>query len=260
MIDDTSNSINNTWSSSQIKAELDKKAENNTNHNHSNLNDVLNKLVVNNSNNLIFDAKTIMTEDKYDIDSDGKIDSAKVAEKLEGLSSSIEELNFLQGAKSNIQSQIDAISSGVNFKGEYSDFATMQSNIPNPEKGDWVYILLDETKDNQSNTQYVYNGIDWIYGGGRTTVNEASNTVKGTIQLSGDLTGSASSPKLIEVITAQTIGYIKSITLDKNGRVIGIVEDTTLAQRIANLESRPQIYISETQPANLKDGDIWIEG
>ena len=259
-IDDTSTTSTATWSASQILAELDKKADANSNHNHSNLNDVLNKLSVDDSNNLQFDTKTIMTMDKYDMNSDGKVDAANTAETLEGLLATIEELNYLQGVKSNIQSQIDAIMSGVNFKGEYSDFATMQASITSPEKGDWIYVLSDETQNNQTNTQYVYDGTNWIYGGGRNTINEASDTIKGIIQLAGDLTGSASSPQLATVTTGQTIGYIKSITVDEKGRVLNITEDTTLAQRIADLESRPQIYVSATQPTNLKDGDIWIEG
>ena len=37
-------------------------------------------------------------------------------------------------------------------------------------------------------------------------------------------------------------------------------DDTALIKRIADLESRPQIYVSPTQPTNLKDGDFWIEG
>ena len=259
VIDDSSSSTDSTWSASKIMDELGNKAESTTGHTHNNLSDVLNKFTIDESNVLKFDAKTIMTLDKYDNDSDGKIDNAKTAETLNGLSTTITELNYLQGLRSNIQSQIDSIISGVDFKGEHASFAAMQSAITNPQKGYWVYILLDETKDNQTNTQYVYDGSNWIYGGGRISINDASSTVKGTIQLSGDLTGSASAPKLIEITTAKTAGYIKSITVDKNGRVVSITEDDTLAQRIADLESRPQIYISKTQPANLKDGDFWIE-
>ena len=249
-----------TWSVDQIKAELDKKAEANTNHNHGNLNDVLNKLAVDSSGNLQFDAKTIMTKNEYDIDSDGKVEHAKTSDTINGLLATITELNYLLGVRSNIQSQIDALQSGVDFKGEYPNFASMQSNITTPKKGDWVYIAVDETQNNQNNTQYVYNGDMWIYGGGRNTVNEASNTVKGVVQLAGDLSGSASSPQLAEIIEPQNIGYIKSISVDKKGRITNITEDNTLAQRIADLESRPQIYVSPTQPTNLKDGDIWIEG
>ena len=258
--DEVSSGSTITWSVDQIKTELDKKAEANTNHNHGNLNDVLNKLAVDQSGNLQFDAKTIMTKNEYDIDSDGKVEHAKTADTINGLLATITELNYLLGARSSIQSQIDALQSGVDFKGEYSNFASMQSNITTPKKGDWVYIAVDETQNNQNNTQYVYNGDMWIYGGGRNTVNEASNTVKGVVQLAGDLSGSASSPQLAEIIEPQNIGYIKSISVDKKGRITNITEDNTLAQRIADLESRPQIYISQTQPTNLKDGDIWIEG
>lgn len=259
-IDDTDNSsTTTTWSASQIQAELDKKAESGSNHNHSNLTNVLDKLSADSNNNLVFDTKIIMSTNVYDINADGKVDSAEKADTIDGLLATIDELNHLQGATSNIQSQIDAISSGVNFKGEFADYATMTATITTPTKGDWVYVLADETQG-AMNTQYVYDGTSWIYGGGKTTVNDATDTVKGVIQLAGDLTGVASSPQLATVTTAQTIGYVQSVTIDEKGRVTDITEDTTLAQRIADLEARPQIYVSSTQPTALKDGDIWIEG
>ena len=255
IINDESNSIATTWSSSKIQEELNKKVQSSIEeHTH----DILEKFTIDASNNLEFDSKSVMTADKYDSDSDGKIDSAKTADTLDGLLTSISELNYLIGARNNIQSQIDALIAGVNFKGEFSSFVDMQSNITTPEKGDWVYILVDETKD-QSNTQYVYDSSNWVYGGGKSSINDAKSDIKGIIQLAGDLTGTASSPQLIEVGTAKTIGYVKNITIDKNGRVRNIIEDDTLEKRIADLESRPQIYVSSTQPTNLKDGDIWIE-
>lgn len=257
-IDDELESTETTWSSSKIQETIKDVMGTINNHTHTNLNEILDKFTTNESN-LKFDNKTIITSDIYDMDSDGKVDYAKTADSLNGLLASLEELNYLVGLRGDIQSQIDSLISGVNFKGEFNTFAIMQSTIATPEKGDLVYILFDEIKD-QTNTQYIYNGETWIYGGGRSAVNEASDTVKGIIQLSGDLTGTATSPRLIDIISPQTIGYIKSITIDKNGRVTNIVQDDTLEKRLIELESRPQIYISETQPENFKDGDIWIEG
>lgn len=251
-------SIDTTWSAYQIKSELDKKASMETNHKHDNLSDVLDKLSVD-ANRLIFDSKTLMETDIYDKDNDGIVDKSKSAETIEGLLSTIEEINYLQGVKSNIQNQIDSLSSGVEFKGEHDTYQIMIDTITSPSKGYWVYIINDE-KTNQTNTQYVYDGNEWVYGGGRTSVNDATQTSKGIIQLSGDLTGTAISPQLINITTEQSIGYIKAITIDTKGRVTSITEDTTLSQRIADLESRPQIYISETRPETLKNGDIWIEG
>lgn len=247
-----------TLSAKQIKTELDKKANMDTNHNHINLSDVLNKLSVNN-NILTFDSKNIMDTSIYDQDNDGIVDNSKTSQTLEGLLSTIQELNYLQGVKSNIQNQIDALSSGVEFKGEFENFEIMKNTIISPSKGYWVYIINDE-KANQTNTQYVYDGTEWVCGGGRTVINDASNISKGIIQLSGDLTGTAISPQLVDIINNQSLGYIKAISVDTKGRVTSITEDTTLSQRIADLESRPQIYISDIKPSTLKNGDIWIEG
>ena len=260
-IDDTLDSSSTfTWSIDKIKNEFSKLNIPTDIHTHTNLSTVLDKLNVDSNNNLLFDTKTLMSTNIYDLDNDGKIDNAKVSDTINGLLSTITELNYLQGVKSNIQSQIDAIIGGVSFKGEYSTYADMVSSLTSPKKGDWVYILNDENKSNQANTQYVYSGTDWIYGGGRTLVNDASSNVKGIIQLSGDLSGTSSSPQLATITTSKTIGYVKSITIDEKGRVKSITEDNTLSQRISDLESRPQIYVSTTQPTNLKNGDFWIEG
>ena len=80
------------------------------------------------------------------------------------------------------------------------------------------------------------------------------------MQLAGDLTGDSSAPQLIEVTTAQTAGYISGISIDEKGRVLSLTEDSTLAQLLAELKARPQIYVSPTVPDTMKNGDIWIEG
>ena len=144
------------------------------------------------------------------------------------------------------------------FKGEYETFANMNNTLSSPEKGWLVYVLNDE-KTNQENVQYVHDGNDWVYGGGRSVVNEASNTIKGTILLAGDLTGTASSPQLKDVTTASTVGYIKGLEVDSKGRILSITEDSTLAERIAKLEARPQVYVSTDEPQNMINGDIWIQ-
>ena len=199
-----------------------------------------------------------MTTAIYDTDNNGIIDKATEAEKLTGMIATIDEINYLTGTTSNIQQQINSISSGMLFKGEFDTFAQMTSTLPTPEKGWLVYILQDE-KTNQENVQYVHDGNDWVYGGGRTVVNEASDTIKGTILLAGDLTGTASSPQLKDVTTASTVGYIKGLEVDSKGRILSITEDSTLEERIAKLEARPQVYVSTEEPQNMISGDIWIQ-
>lgn len=194
---------------------------------------------------------------KFDVDGDGIVDISNSAKSLEGLSATITELNYLKGLSSNVQSQIDALVNGMTFKGEYNTYADMKASITDPQRGNLIYILVDE-KVNQTNTQYIYDGEEWVFGGGRTIVNDASTTSKGIIQLSGDLTGTANYPELKEISAAKTAGYISSISIDEKGRVTSVTEDATLLQRIINLENRPRIYVQSTQPENMVDGDIWI--
>ena len=256
-IDDTSSLATDTWSAEKIILELDTKASKDTEHIHDNKT-VLDKFNEDINGLPTYNGSSFMTTAIYDTDNNGIVDKATESEKLTGMIATIDEINYLAGATSNIQQQINSISSGMLFKGEYDTFAQMSSTLSSPEKGWLVYILQDE-QTNQENVQYVHDGNDWVYGGGRTVVNEASDTIKGTILLAGDLTGTASSPQLKDVTTASTVGYIKGLEVDSKGRILSITEDSTLAERIAKLEARPQVYVSTEEPQNMISGDIWIQ-
>ena len=256
-INDESVLATDTWSAEKIISELDKKASKDTEHIHDNKT-VLDKFNEDINGLPTYNGSSFMTTAIYDTDNNGIIDKATEAEKLTGMIATIDEINYLTGTTSNIQQQINSISSGMLFKGEFDTFAQMTSTLPTPEKGWLVYILQDE-KTNQENVQYVHDGNDWVYGGGRTVVNEASDTIKGTILLAGDLTGTASSPQLKDVTTASTVGYIKGLEVDSKGRILSITEDSTLEERIAKLEARPQVYVSTEEPQNMISGDIWIQ-
>lgn len=256
-INDESVLATDTWSAEKIILELDTKASKDTEHIHDNKT-VLDKFNEDINGLPTYNGSSFMTTAIYDTDNNGIIDKATESEKLTGMIATIDEINYLTGTTSNIQQQINSISSGMLFKGEYDTFAQMTSTLPTPEKGWLVYILQDENT-NQENVQYVHDGNDWVYGGGRTVVNEASDTIKGTILLTGDLTGTASSPQLKDVTTASTVGYIKGLEVDSKGRILSITEDSTLAERIAKLEARPQVYVSTEEPQNMISGDIWIQ-
>ena len=256
-INDESVLATDTWSAEKIILELDKKASKDTEHIHDNKT-VLDKFNEDINGLPTYNGSSFMTTAIYDTDNNGIVDKATEAEKLTGMIATIDEINYLAGATSNIQQQINSISSGMLFKGEFDTFAQMSSTLSSPKKGWLVYILQDE-KTNQENVQYVHDGNDWVYGGGRTVVNEASDTIKGTILLAGDLTGNASAPQLKDVTTASTVGYIKGLEVDSKGRILSITEDTTLLERIAKLEARPQVYVSTEEPQNMISGDIWIQ-
>lgn len=241
-----------------IRTELDNKASAESNHDHTNLT-TLEKLVEDGTD-LTYESKVIMTKDLYDNDQDGIVDKSSIAIKLEGQLITLDELNALSGIQGNVQDLIDAISKGMDFRGEYATYADMTASITNPEHGYQVIITADENYSG-ARTQYIYSSSvgDWVYGGGYSSVNDATTTNKGLVQLAGDLTGSASAPELIETgVTAGTYSYPSAIEIDAKGRVISIVTDSSLLQRVIDLENRPQIYVSATQPTTLKNGDFWI--
>ena len=262
-IDDTATTDTTvSWSANKITEELAKKATIADNHSHDNKTELAGIVTDATNGDLTYNGSPFMFKNNYDVDNDGIIDVAKEAQAIVGVTATATEINYIAGATSNIQSQIDSIVSGVSFKGEFDSYADMSAYFTSqsPVKGYLVYILVDETRNDQENVQYIYDGTQWVYGGGRTVVNEADSTTKGIVQLAGDLTGDSSAPQLIEVTTAQNIGYVSSISIDSKGRVTSITEDSTLAQRLADLEARPRIYVSPTVPDTMKNGDIWIEG
>ena len=170
---------------------------------------------------LTWNGKTLgdLVTEIYDADKDGVID---VSATLYGLVATINELNYLSGATGNLQAQINAISSGVTFKGEYLTYEEMTLAIPSPTKGDLVYIKTDENKNGATDTQYCFDGSDWVYGGGTTKTPDATLVTKGAIQLGGDLahpSSTANAPKL--TATGVTAGLYKSanLTIGEDGRV-----------------------------------------
>ena len=262
-IDDTATTDTTvSWSANKITEELAKKATIADNHSHDNKTELAGIVTDVANGDLTYNGSPFMFKNNYDVDNDGIIDVAKEAQAIVGVTATATEINYIAGATSNIQSQIDSIVSGVSFKGEFDSYADMSAYFASqsPAKGYLVYILVDETRNDQENVQYIYDGAQWVYGGGRTVVNEADSTTKGIVQLAGDLTGDSSAPQLIEVTTAQNIGYVSSISIDSKGRVTSITEDSILAQLLAELKARPQIYVSPTIPDTMKNGDIWIEG
>lgn len=155
----------------------------------------------------------------YDRDLDGVVDKAKT---LDGLSATVDELSYVAGLTGNIQSQLDALSGGVSFKGTFADFNTMLGEIPEGKKGDWVFIQTDEMHDNAPNTQYFHDGTTWVYGGGASSIPESTQDILGGIKLGGVLANpksTAAAPLLN--LTGVTKGTYTSptITVDEDGRI-----------------------------------------
>lgn len=177
---------------------------------------------------LTWNGKTVgtMVADIYDIDKDGIIDKAKT---LEGLLVTINALNMLQGATSNIQDQINALVNGVGFGGEFPTYADAMTAIPSPTQGTLIYIQADENK-NGSRTQYIYNSGTWVYGGGASVVSKATDTVTGGIKLAGVLAnplGSSDNPLLTPTGVTPGTYNAANVTVSEDGRVSYIEEGNT---------------------------------
>ena len=178
---------------------------------------------------LVWNGKSLgdLLTEIYDTDGNGIIDKA---ESLEGMTATVAEVNHLSGVTSNIQAQINSISSGVTYRGEFTTYADALVGNPNPTKGDLVYIINDEN-NNATNTQYIHDGVDWVYGGGTANVPDATLTTRGAIQLGGDLAhplSSATAPRLTPTgVTAGTYNN-PTVVVDEAGRVTSISEGTAI--------------------------------
>ena len=96
--------------------------------------------------------------------------SKLVAKSLVGLSSAITELNYMNGVKSNVQSQIDALKAdytakigaltgGGGFQGYFASFAALLTASAETTFADGIYIVgTDETRSNRT-TLYRYDKI-----------------------------------------------------------------------------------------------------
>lgn len=102
-------------------------------------------------------------EDKIDKATIQSIGGKLVAKSLDGLIASVNELNQTKGATSNIQAQIDGLSSMGNFT-QSVPTETDLTTIVNPKMNDIVIVLEDSLHGGASST-YMYNGTTFVYVG-----------------------------------------------------------------------------------------------
>ncbi|MGG3891986.1 hypothetical protein [Metabacillus fastidiosus] len=120
------------------------------------------------------DATSGYLEDKLDnmtIQSSGGKLTAKT---LDGLQSSITELNFLQGVNSNIQQQINNVSGVSNFRGVFTTLTDLQATL-NPMAGEYAIV-----SNGSSSAYYFYYDSIWNYSH-ETTGASSINIDSGTI-------------------------------------------------------------------------------
>ncbi len=165
-------------------------------------------------------------------------------------------LNETNQRVSNLENQVSSLQSGVHFIGEFSTYAEMILAIPTPSDSDWVFITSDETQAG-ARTQYIYDISlsSWKPAGGVTSVNDASTTVKGVIQLTGDLTGTANSPRLKSVITGGTYNFGNNIaTVNTKGIITNIISGTTAYEWV--FYSAPSVRPVKTRTLTVPTYDV----
>lgn len=111
---------------------------------------------------LNFEGLGDMKKSTYDSDGDGIVDKAKT---LDGLMATTQELNYLTGAKSNIQEQLTALTVGYSIKGTVATYAKLTAlDLSSITAGDAYIVEADETKGGQK-TNYVRGTNEWVYLG-----------------------------------------------------------------------------------------------
>ena len=104
-----------------------------------------------------------MQKSIYDKNNDGIVD---VSTTLDGLITTITELNLLHGITGNVQSQINALSSIGNFTGTSPTYADLATVFTSPKPKDMCIVIADENKGGTSSI-YLYS-TTWTYAGSFT--------------------------------------------------------------------------------------------
>jgi hypothetical protein len=130
-------------------------------------------------------------------------------------------INVLQ-LFSDLQQQLDALNTGLNWKGSSPTRGELETLYPSPENNWTIIVDVDETHE-FIKTFYKYDETiaDWIYLG-PFSVNDATSSTKGAIRLGGDFEGNAMFPilKLIGVTPGRYL--LATPTIDAKGRTIAI--------------------------------------
>lgn len=192
-----------------------------------------------------------MLKSIYDTNNDGIVDSATT---LSGLTATVTQLNYLTGASSNIQSQINALSSITNFTGSAATYADVSTTYPTPSSGDMVIVLADENHSS-STTVYVYNGSSWIYSGPFNS--ELRTFTTDPIILSSEVTGTLSDTMLstnvvLESDFSNTLANIDNAATLRHSHSNKVLLDTydqtnaNLTSAVTNIHSHSNKVLLDT--------------
>lgn len=221
---------------------------------HTHTNKLVIDLLTDSSGILLYNGNSIagnMLKSVYDTNNDGIVDSAST---LSGLTVTISQLNYLIGATSNIQAQINSLSSITNFTGSVSIYADISTTYSTPSSGDMVIVLVDETHSN-STTVYVYNGSSWIYSGPFNS--ELRTFTADPISLTSEVTGILSDAMLssnvvLESDFSNTLANIDSAATLRHNHTNKILLDTydqtnaNITSAVANIHNHSNKALLDT--------------
>jgi hypothetical protein len=124
-----------------------------------------------------------MTKEVYDINNDGIVNSAST---LNGLTSTVIELNSLQGITGNVEDKFAAMAGAINLKdtpkATHAELLATTGMI----KGDAYVVTIDESKSNNQ-TWYVWTSTSWMFMG--TTSVVTRNFATNPLSLPTEVTG-----------------------------------------------------------------------
>ena len=156
-----------------------------------------------------------------------------VAKKLDGMTSTVEEINMLSGLRSNIQTQIDTLSGIVNFAGVADNYADLLVSYTEARAKDMVIVIQDENH-NGDTTVYIFNGTAWTYGG-NFDINMRDFTIN-PIDLASEVIGILPNSKIEE------LGKIGSKLVDEtglsNGKIPSYNSTTGKFEMVDNVSSQ----------------------
>lgn len=201
---------------------------------------------------------------KLDNDTIKVYDNKIIANKLNGQTVSIAEINYLLGAKGNIQEQIDMLSQIGNFRGVVDKVADL-SSINKPIHGDMVIVSED-------NSFYVYSNGSWTQAGKLNI--EIRNFETNPIDLSKEVTGVLDESKIDNRIARKTDldsiridstsdlpeGSNKYYTEDRVSNNINVKENTNARHTHNNKEVLDALSINEEGHLKLNGKDIATVG
>ena len=160
------------------------------------------------------------------------------------------DLNSLNAQILELQNKIDSLdSTQLNKAKIYNNETERDLDNPNPTNDDWCYVTSSE------NTSYLGLVVLYKYSDSWTVItsinyiNDATTSSKGILQLSGDLTGTASSPQLKSILVGGTYAFgNNTVTVNSKGLISNIINATASYEWIyySNQTTNPRSIDTKT--------------